>query len=325
MRAVQADAPHQDGSTARAAARAPERAHRRGPLGRVGHHSALVLEKRIDGTSAVGVLARLWAWQLWRRTVRRTVVIRCAEGSLLVSPSFSRASAVIAGTGLTERDDALFTIDLLRAGDLFADVGANIGFYTMIAARRGARVEAFEPTPEACKALERGLQLNAVAALVGVHRAACGSEAGTARFTTGLDISNHLAAPEEPGMDVPVTTLDEELAGREASMTMFKVDAEGHDLDVLRGGMGTIERLMPVVLVEIWTGGSGPAGLLEPFGYRPYVYEPSTRTLSEIRLADRRGGGNLLLIADAQLEAVRERVRAAERPALQAARISWRG
>jgi hypothetical protein len=61
----------------------------------------------------------------------------------------------LVGTGLTERNDSLFAIDLLRPGDLFVDVGANIGFYTLIAARRGAQVEAFEPTDEAAGWCER--------------------------------------------------------------------------------------------------------------------------------------------------------------------------
>jgi len=283
----------------------------------------MVLEKRVAGEGAAGVLLRLWAWQLWRRTVRRTVVIRCAEGSLLVSPSWSRVTAVIAGTGLTERDDALFAIDLLRAGDLFVDVGANVGFYTMLAARRGARVEAFEPTPEACAAIERGIALNSVSSLVTLHRAASGSEAGTARFTTGLDISNHLAAEGEPGIDVPVVTLDEQLAGSEPELAMLKVDAEGHDLDVLRGALHMIERLLPVILVEIWTGGAGPLALVESYGYRPFTYEPATRTLSEIRPGMRRGGRNMLMIANGRLDAVRERVRVAERPALRAPAIKW--
>ncbi|HEX5224237.1 MAG TPA: FkbM family methyltransferase, partial [Solirubrobacteraceae bacterium] len=306
-------------------ARAARKKPRRSPLGRVTHHSALVLEKRVEGTGAAGVLLRLWAWQAWRRTVRRTVVIRCAEGSLLVSPSWSRATAVIAGTGLTERDDALFAIDLLRAGDLFVDVGANVGFYTMLAARRGARVEAFEPTPEACVVLERGIALNSVGSLAQVHRAACGSEAGTARFTTGLDISNHLVGDQEPGIDVPVVTLDAELAGTDPGIAMLKVDAEGHDLDVLRGGLRTIERLLPVILVEIWTGGAGPLALLERYGYRPFTYDPAARALGEIRPGVRKGGGNMLMIAEDRLDAVRERVRLAERPALRPPAIKWLG
>ncbi|HEX3510949.1 MAG TPA: FkbM family methyltransferase [Solirubrobacteraceae bacterium] len=326
---MQGDAAEQAESTggppaagARAGASGPDRKPRRGPLARVAHHSSLVLEKRVAGMGATGVLLRLWAWQLWRRTVRRTVIIRCAEGSLLVSPSWSRATASIAGTGLTERDDALFAIDLLRAGDLFVDVGANVGFYTMLAARRGARVEAFEPTPEACAVVERGIALNAIGSLATVHRAACGSEAGTARFSTGLDISNHLLSGEEPGIEVRVVTLDSELADSAPALAMLKVDAEGHDLDVLRGALETIARLLPVILVEIWTGGAGPLALVEPYGYRPFAYDPAARTLDEIRPGERQGG-NMLLIAEAQLQAVRERVRAAQRPPLSAPAIKW--
>lgn len=281
-----------------------------------------MLDGRIEGSGAVGVLLRLWAWQVWRRAVRRPVVIRCAEGSLLLAPSWSRATSMIAGTGLTERDDALFVLDLLRPGDLFVDVGANVGFYTMIAGRRGARVEAFEPTPEACAACERGIELNDIRALATVHRLACGAEPGMARFTTGHDISNHLAGSDEPGIDVDVSTLDAELAEHQASMTMFKVDAEGHDLDVLRGGMVTIERLRPVILVEIWTGGAGPLALVERFGYRPHAYDPGARSLTEIQPGYRHGG-NMLLVPDSKLEAVRDRVESSQRPTLRPPSIKW--
>ena len=92
---------------------------------------------------------------------------------------------------------------------------------------------------------------------------------------------------------------------------------------MLRGGLYTVERLLPVILVEIWTGGAGPLALVEPYGYRPFRYEPATRTLSEIRPGAGRGGGNMLMIADGRLDAVRERVRVAERPALRAPAIKW--
>ncbi len=295
----------------------------RNAIARVARHSSQVLEKRIEGTGAIGVLARLWAWQVWRRVVRRPVVVRCAEGSLLYAPSWSRATALIAGTGLTERDDALFVIDLLRPGDLFVDVGANVGFYTLLAARRGARVEAFEPTPEACAACERAIDLNGIRELARIQCVACGEAPGIARFTTGQDVGNHLAAGGEPGIDVTVSTLDAELAGHEAAMTMVKVDAEGHDLEVLRGALGAIERLRPVILTEIWTGGAGPLALLEPFGYLPYAYDPATRTLSEIAAGARRGG-NILLVPAEKLAAVSDRVASAERPVLRAPSIRWR-
>jgi FkbM family methyltransferase len=288
------------------------------------HHSALVLEQRVEGTSTVGTLARLWMWQLWRRTARRPALIRCADGSLLLAPSWSRVGAVIAGTGLTERDDAIFVLDLLRPGDLFIDVGANIGFYTVLAARRGASVEAFEPTPLAAATCERVVALNGVQELVRIHQVACGAVSGTSRFTTGLDISNHVVEADRPGIDVEMTTLDEQLAGREVAMSMFKVDAEKHDLEVLQGALATIERLRPVILVEIWSGGARPLQLVDRFGYRPYVYDRHTRELSEIEPGHHRGG-NILLIADANVQAVRERVQAAERPPLRPPSVSWTG
>jgi FkbM family methyltransferase len=282
----------------------------------------MALDQRLDGTPAAGVLARIWAWQLWRRVVRRPVRIRCAEGSLLLAPPWSRAAAAIAGTGLTERDDAIFAIDLLRSGDLFVDVGANIGFYTVLAARRGARVRAYEPTPEATESCERSVALNGVEREVVIHRMACGAASGVARFSTGLDISNHIVDDGQWGIEVPISTLDEELAGEEPSLTMLKVDAEGHDMDVLRGAMAAAERLHPVIQVEIWTGGAAPRQLLEPLGYRPYRYHAASRSLSEAMPGPNQGG-NMLLIADANIEDVRRRVLSAERPALRAPSVKW--
>ncbi len=287
--------------------------------------SALVTRHRSDATSRPGVLARLWLWQVWRRTVRRPVTIRCAEGSLLRAPSWSAMAAVLVGAGLTEREDALFVLDLLRPGDLFVDVGANIGFYTVLAARRGARVQAFEPAAQARAVCEHNARLNGVQARTTVSRAACGAAPGVARFTTGLDIRNHIAGSEEPGVDVPVTTLDDELANEgDAEVTMLKIDAEGHDLDVLRGARGAVERLRPVILIEIWLGGARVRELLDGLAYRPYAYDPDRRLLEEIAPGPRQRG-NLLLISDPALERIRARVEAAERPALRAPSVRWVG
>jgi FkbM family methyltransferase len=285
-------------------------------------HSSLVLGQRIEGTRAFGTLVRLWGWQLWRRTGARVVTIRCAEGSRLLAPSWSGVAAVIAGTGLTERDDAIFVLDVLRPDDLFIDVGANIGFFTVLAAGRGARVKAYEPTPEASAIITRSVALNGRQALVTVLPIACGAESGVTRFTTGLDLRNHIVGEGQPGIDVAISTLDEQLHGEHPPLTMLKIDAEGHDLDVLKGALRAIERLQPVILVEIWTGGAGPLKLLEGMGYRPYTYDPATRSLAEIA-AGQRSGGNMLLVPDGRIQEVRQRVERAERAKLRAPSVTW--
>lgn len=291
---------------------------------RATHYSRAVLAHRVTG-NPVGLLARVWAWQLWRRVMKRPVAIRCAEGTVMVAPPWSRMAGSIVGQGLWERTYSLFVVDLLRPGDLFVDVGANIGFYTLIAARRGARVEAFEPTDEAAGCCERSLAMNHLHATV--HRAACGAEPGATRFTTGLDMMNHVTTG--PGLDVPVVTLDQALPDVEPTLAMFKVDTEGHDLDVLRGAMGVIERLKPVILVEVLMGdeqgpgrGEDVMALIQPHGYRSYLYDAKLRLLREIP-AGSRSRRNILLIADARLATVRERVSDDKRPVLRPPRVSW--
>jgi len=285
-----------------------------------------MLRGRIAETGALGVLVRVWSWQLWRRIVRKPVVIRCAEGSLLIAPSTSRVAGIIIGTGLTERDDALLVLDVLRPGDLFIDVGANIGFYAVLAARRGARVMAYEPGRTAWSYCDENIALNRVRPLATAHRTACGAEAGVAHFTVGLDIADHLIDADQGGIEVPVTTLDAELASEvRASLSLFKIDAEKHDADVLRGAMGALERMRPTILVEVWAGGEDIAQMLEPLGYRPYSYDPQSRSLTSVA-ARTVVGRNMLLIADSELADVTQRLRTADRPALHPPSVRpWRG
>jgi FkbM family methyltransferase len=288
--------------------------------GKALRQSRTILEQRAVGTGA-GALARAWAWQLWRRASGRPALIRCIDGSLLIAPPWSRTGSMIAATGLTERDDGLLFLDLLRPGDLFVDVGANIGFYTLLAARRGAHVEAFEPSAQAAANCERSLALNGLRA--NVHRAACGASAGSVRFSTGLDVHNHVVA--EGGVEVPMVTLDEQLEGASAQLAVLKVDAEGHDIEVLRGALGALQRLLPLVLVEIWTGGNAPFELLSPFAYASYVYDPDRGELEQVPVGHRRAG-NMLLIPDARVELVRARLGERRRPRLRPPRISpYRG
>ena len=58
-------------------------------------------------------------------------------------------------------------------------------------------------------------------------------------------------------------------------------------------------------------------------GYRPYSYDPASRSLTEV-VPGRRRGGNMLLISDANLVTVRGRLENADRPPLRAPSVSWR-
>jgi FkbM family methyltransferase len=117
----------------------------------------------------------------------------------------------------------------LAPGDLFIDVGANVGSYAVFAGELGAEVIALEPADDTFRLLEENVALNGYP--IKAIRAAAGSSAGTARFTSGLDCVNCLD-PDGAAVTA-VLTLDSIIGDR--VVAGMKVDVEGFEIDVLRG------------------------------------------------------------------------------------------
>jgi FkbM family methyltransferase len=140
------------------------------------------------------------------------------------------------------------------------EVGAHIGFFTLLLASRARRVLAFEPDERNRRDLAENLALNSMSN-VEVVPAACSSTTGEAEFVTdpgsgsagGLARGHH-GEHAGPIRRVPVTRLDEFLRDRGLSAPdLVKVDAEGAEDDVL-AGMGTLLDGPTRVLVEVNEG-----------------------------------------------------------------------
>ena len=130
---------------------------------------------------------------------------------------------------------------VLREGDLFVDIGANIGVYSIWAIELGASVVAVEADPEAAGMLRENLRLNGYEQCARVVEAAVADRPGTMRFTTDLGVENHLVlddAATGPLREVPVTTLDSLLGDRSAAGA--KIDVEGAEALVLQGARHTL-------------------------------------------------------------------------------------
>jgi len=121
---------------------------------------------------------------------------------------------------------------LLQPGELFIDVGANVGTYALWAAHLGCRVVAIEPDAETCRLLAENVALNPGARIV-VRRTALTDHIGSIRMTTGLDSMNHLG----DGPEVPATTLDAVIGDQDVAGV--KIDVEGFEELVTRDGGST--------------------------------------------------------------------------------------
>jgi FkbM family methyltransferase len=188
----------------------------------------------------------------------------------------------------------LFVLRLLRPGDLFVDVGANVGSYTILASGvAGARTHAFEPIERAFDVLCRNARLNGIQELATLHRAAVGSWARSVVMSTEHDTMNKVLDGESPGVTVPLVTLSDALGSLEP--VLIKIDVEGYEAEVLAGADAVLRGTSLVALV-VETGSQAVASLLAQHGFSPFRYDPVERAVRRLPGLDSRG--NTLFIRD---------------------------
>ncbi len=215
--------------------------------------------------------------------------------------------------GLHEFEDMAFVAHVLRPGDLFADIGANAGSYTVIAAGvAGARVIAVEPVPETLERLRANISLNSLDDHVRVEACALTDKAGTVSFTTDQDTVNHVASANETlrVIDVPAQTADA-LFVKDVPR-IVKIDVEGHEADLLRGAARMLSEPGVWALIIEVSGTKAEAVLttLLRHGFEPRKYDPFTRSLAPASHSV--GAGNTLFLRMAAEGDVASRLTSAE-------------
>lgn len=273
-----------------------------------------VLTHPLNRARPLAALGRLTSWQIRSRLYPGKIAVPFVGGTkLLVARGMTGATGNVY-CGLHEVHDMGFVLHALRPGDLFVDVGANVGSYTVLAGgAAGAEVICFEPLPATFAHLQDNIAANHLGARVQARRQALGAAAGKLAFTTGLDTMNHVATAGEQGVEVEVVRLDDALAGR--APAVMKIDVEGFETDVIAGAEATLANPSLLAVVMELAGAGARYGFDElalhhrmlSFGFATYAYDAMARAL-------RPGGGhggNMLYVRD--LAAVRHRIATARR------------
>ncbi len=143
------------------------------------------------------------------------------------------------------------------------DVGANLGQWAIHMSRRvGAHglVHAFETVPDFMKVLRKTMHAFGVDENVQFHQIAIGDRKGRCTFVTHNEMGeylcgeSHIGKPGEKGnMTVPVSTLDSlmETLDWAREIKFIKVDVEGAELMLFKGGTRFIGELRPLILCEV--------------------------------------------------------------------------
>jgi FkbM family methyltransferase len=153
-----------------------------------------------------------------------------------------------------------FIKSALSPGDVFIDVGAHVGYFTLLASRRvgpTGTVLAVEPNPVAATELEENVKRSRLSNVL-VEHTACGDSQRVVQLYLHTDSNSSMAslstanATGGPAVVVPCIPLDQLLQERALTRAnLVKIDVEGAELLVLRGMRETMRDLAPVIVLEL--------------------------------------------------------------------------
>lgn len=261
------------------------------PLWQLGEALLVRLRHRFAGSRLLTALAQQWLFAIERWRPTETARIAMLPGGLRLAITLADDwHRGLYFRGVYEPETTVIVNALLRPGDVFLDVGANIGYYACLAAGRGALVHAFEPNAHMMEHVRRSIALNHFAGRLIANEVAVAAEDGGALLhlspqahNTGLSSLlplGHLAAGE--AVRVPTVCLDTYCRQHGIErIRLLKIDVEGAEFQVLAGATGVLATIRPeAIICELggFAEGCRPTtvlGLLGEAGYRPYEMAPT--------------------------------------------------
>ncbi len=200
----------------------------------------------ISNTSRVGQLVRLPL-----KLLPRDLVVPVLQGPLAGRRWIVGASTHGCWLGTYEYNKQRRFADYARRASAIWDIGAHVGLFSLVASRavqHAGRVFSFEPLPRNLRYLQCHLAINAVNN-VSVLPYAVSDVSGTRRFRSAAS-SLEGSIAEDGNTSVHVVSIDDVVGSRLAAPPdLLKVDVEGAEAHVLKGGAETIARNKPVIFL----------------------------------------------------------------------------
>lgn len=177
-----------------------------------------------------------------------------------------------------EKDNFEFFKKHIKQGDIILDIGAHIGLFAIFFAKLSkGKVYSFEPTPATLKWLKKTIDINHCNNIVTIVPKAISDKAGKAKFfvspTSDISVANSLIGYEDGVMEVrdgsyevDMISIDEFVKEKRIKPNILKIDAEGVELQLLKGAADTFLNCRPIATL----------------GLHLFAYKNKKETLAEI-------------------------------------------
>ncbi len=187
----------------------------------------------------------------------RKVWVEIMQGLYIqYSDKYNSISSIILRDGDFEHSELNIILNNLRDDAVMFDIRANIGLYSISAAKKYKyiNIHAFEPVPETIKELEENIIKNNVKDKIKINSMAITDKDEYVFITTDYHSSNYITNKnsKEKTIKVPATSIDNYIRKNKISkLDICKIDVEGKELGVLLGMKETLRHLKPIIMLEI--------------------------------------------------------------------------
>jgi FkbM family methyltransferase len=251
----------------------------------------IVSRHPVAGRQKVKAFGRFLKWQIGQRLMPYPMIYKFVDDVKLILAKGQTSATAQYYMGLSEFEEMSFVLHFLQKNDLFVDVGANVGCFTLLASGvKNAQSIAIEPLPKTFYHLHNNLIINDLYKNVEALNIGLGDKKGTLKFTQNVSQNNHVANENDTDtISVKVNTLDEIL--KDKHPILLKIDVEGFEKAVIDGALQTLKKeSLQVIIIEL-VGLGARFGfdendihdIISRHGFLKYDYNPFNRKLTETK------------------------------------------
>lgn len=249
----------------------------------------IILNHPLNKKRKFSAFIRFIKWQIFSRFFKFPVLLPFTNNSNYLC---WKGLTGITGNyyyGLMEMEEMSFAAHFLSSEDIFYDIGANVGAYSILTSSHcECKVYSFEPHPQTFTYLTRNINIQNKSDLIKAFNFGLSDKKEFVSFSTNLDTVNHVAVDKS----VPTINL-EFFVLNELNLpipTMIKLDVEGFEYMVLKGATLLLKNpTLKAIIIEI--NGSGIKygvsdiqihEFLINFGFKPFTYNPFHKKLIQL-------------------------------------------
>jgi FkbM family methyltransferase len=163
------------------------------------------------------------------------------------------------------------------------DIGANIGYYTLLASSLASTVTAVEPESKNILMLKNNIKVNNFTNVTVLASAASDAQGESNLYVSGISSGMHSLVMEQGTVRVDkVRTITLDGLDNGLEVGIVKIDTEGNDINVLKGGRNLLTKYKPTLFVEYFPSGinnnaKGMLEILRNYGYKSIQAIDETR------------------------------------------------